>query len=149
MHLEWMLRLFLASLCGGIIGYERNSQNKPSGVRTHSILAMGSALAMIISQYGFDDATKVDVARVAAQVVSGVGFLGAGIIFVRGSNVIGLTTAAGMWTTAIIGLALGAGMFDLGIFVTFLVFGLQLLFHNDRIKRITSESEISIEDDSD
>lgn len=138
MHWDWILRLLVATLCGGVIGYERNSQNKPSGVRTHAILALGSALAMLISQYGFVDATKVDVARIAAQVVSGVGFLGAGIIFMRSGSVIGLTTAAGMWTTAIIGLALGAGMFDIGVFTTFMVCGMQLCFHSERIKRITN-----------
>lgn len=135
MHFDWMLRLLIAAFCGGIIGYERNSHNKPSGVRTHAILALGSALAMIISQYGFEDAAKVDAARLAAQVVSGVGFLGAGIIFMRSGGVVGLTTAAGMWTTAIIGLAIGAGMLDLGIFSALMVCGIQLFFHSKVVRK--------------
>ena len=95
----------------GIIGIEREFRSKEAGVRTHFLVAVGSALFMVISQYGFIDGMKHDAARVAAQVVSGIGFIGAGTIIFQKNMVRGLTTAAGLWVTAAIGLACGGGMY--------------------------------------
>ena len=102
---ELFLRVIVASILGYMIGYERKNRDKSAGMRTHAIVALGAALMMVVSKYGFYDVEKVDSSRVAAQIVSGVGFLGAGVIFVRNNTVSGLTTAAGLWTTAGVGMA--------------------------------------------
>ena len=121
------VRLILASCCGLCIGIERTNRLKDAGIRTHLIVCMGAALMMLVSKYGFFDVSplteffKADVSRVASSVVSGVGFLGAGIIFERNRSVTGLTTAAGIWTTAGIGMAMGAGMYLIGGGLMFLV----------------------------
>ena len=129
------LRLFIACICGAFIGYERSLRQKEAGLRTHIILALGACLAMIVSKYGFADIAEAgamktsDGARIAAQVVSGVGFLGAGVIFVRGGSVKGLTTAAGIWTTSSVGLAIGAGMYAVGIVATIFMVLAQIILH--------------------
>ena len=133
MTLEFILRIFVAALLGGFIGLEREYREKAAGLRTHFLVALGSALFMIISAYGFSSALvssehRLDVSRVAAQVVSGIGFIGAGtIIFRKAENVVsGLTTAAGLWVTAAMGLACGGGMYVLAIGSTVMVlFGLE------------------------
>jgi len=134
MELEFALRIFCAAILGGLIGLEREYRAKEAGFRTHFLVAMGSALFMIVSAYGFSDVpfndmtSRWDVSRVAAQVVSGIGFIGAGtIIFRKAENVVsGLTTAAGLWVTAAIGLACGGGMYVLSIASTLMVlFGLE------------------------
>lgn len=125
---EWILRILCAALAGGCIGFERHSQSKEAGIRTHAIVAMGAAVIMLISKYGFTDVNPGDPARVAAQVVSGVGFLGAGIIFVRHNIIQGMATAAGIWTTSAIGLAFGAGMYWIGGITAVLVVMIQILF---------------------
>lgn len=140
---EWLLRILCATIMGGLIGYERHTRSKDAGIRTHSIVAVASALLMIISQYAFED--TADPARVAAQVVSGVGFLGAGIIFVRHDLILGLTTAAGIWATSALGLCFGAGFYILGFFVGFLIIIIQLLiyrFFNFSSNRTTMELQI-------
>ena len=111
MEIDWdlILRLFLGGLMGGLIGLEREFRAKEAGLRTHFIVALGSALFMIISQYAFGG--RYDAARVAAQVVSGIGFIGAGVIIFQKNVVRGVTTAAGLWVAAAIGLACGAGMY--------------------------------------
>ena len=114
---EFILRIFVAALLGGAIGLEREYRAKEAGLRTHFLVALGSAVFMIVSAYGFDGVMNTpehrwDVSRVAAQVVSGIGFIGAGTI---------LTTAAGLWVTAAIGLACGGGMYVLSIASTVLV----------------------------
>ena len=106
---EMILRLFLGGMMGGIIGLEREFRAKEAGLRTHFIVALGSALFMMISQYAFSG--RFDAARVAAQVVSGIGFIGAGVIIFQKNVVRGVTTAAGLWVAAAIGLACGAGMY--------------------------------------
>ena len=108
---DFILRIFIAGLLGGLIGFEREFRAKEAGVRTHFIVALGSALFMIISQYAFTG--QFDHARVAAQVVSGIGFIGAGVIIFQKNVVRGITTAAGLWVAAAIGLACGAGMYAL------------------------------------
>ncbi len=126
------LRLFVACICGACIGYERSLRQKEAGLRTHIILSLGACLAMIVSKYGFADVNAIksaDGARIAAQVVSGVGFLGAGVIFVRGGSVKGLTTAAGIWTTSSVGLAIGAGLYEVGVIATFFMVLTQFILH--------------------
>ena len=135
--LSWCIRLLLACLCGAAIGFERSKRFKEAGIRTHIIVCVGAALAMIISKYGFEDLGGIldgsrtsDPARVAAQVVTGISFLGAGVIFKNGGTIKGLTTAAVLWfTAASIGLAVGAGMIAIGIFATVLVTAVQILLH--------------------
>ncbi|MBR0419542.1 MAG: MgtC/SapB family protein [Erysipelotrichaceae bacterium] len=113
---------------GSLIGFERHSRSKEAGVRTHAIVAMASCLLMLVSKYGFVDAARNDPARIAAQVVSGISFLGAGIIFVQKGSIQGLTTAAGIWATSAIGLCFGAGMYVLGYFAGILLFVIQMFF---------------------
>lgn len=130
---DMFLRVTLAGILAGIIGFEREMRSKDAGLRTHFLVGIGSALMMIVSKYGFYDvlATKgfaLDPSRIAAQVVCGIGFLGAGTIILKKNNIVGLTTAAGIWATAGIGIAIGAGMYSIGIFSTVLVFiGLEIL----------------------
>lgn len=114
MSIDWnlILRLVIAGGMGGIIGLEREFRAKEAGLRTHFIVALGSALFMLISQHAFGDSPRFDASRVAAQVVSGIGFIGAGVIIFQKNVVRGVTTAAGLWVAAAIGLACGAGMYD-------------------------------------
>ena len=128
-QVEYLVRIFVAACLGLLIGSERKNRNKSAGIRTHVIVALGAALIMVVSKYGFMDVEKADAARVAAQVVSGIGFLGAGVIFVRNNLVNGLTTAAGIWATAGVGLALGAGMYVVGISSSLLVLLIQFVMH--------------------
>jgi len=119
--------LLVAALLGFVIGFERKLRYKEAGIRTHTIVTVGSALVMIISKYAFS--SDYDTSRVAAQIVSGVGFLGAGMIVYRRSGVSGLTTAAGVWTTAGVGMACGARLYILACGATVLIVLLQCLFH--------------------
>lgn len=128
-QLEYLLRIVIASVLGLIIGSERKRQNKSAGIRTHAIVALGAALIMVVSKYGFTDVPDYDAARVAAQVVSGIGFLGAGVIFVRNNLVSGLTTAAGLWATGGVGLAMGAGMYVVAILAAALIMVVQFIMH--------------------
>lgn len=143
---EFFLRVLIACLCGGLIGFERSRRFKEAGIRTHIIVCCASAMIMIISKYGFADLEgfqgaegyfsgthNTDPARLAAQIVTGISFLGAGVIFHNGNVVKGLTTAAGVWATAGIGMAIGAGMYPLGLFVTIVIFVFQLLMHKIEI----------------
>lgn len=134
MHPEFLLRLVLAGLCGMLIGLERQNRLKEAGIRTHLLVAVGACLAALVSKYGFfdlmgSDFIKLDPSRVAASIVTGVGFLGAGMISVHRYSVTGLTTAAGMWVTASIGMALGCGMYVTGFLSTALVLLAQVLLH--------------------
>lgn len=126
-------RLILACILGGIIGFERKNRNKGAGMRTHALVCLGAALIMVVSKYGFGDlpdVSKFDGSRIASQVVSGVGFLGAGIIFVRNNSISGVTTAAGIWVTSGVGLCVGAGQYFLSIIATILIITIQFLLHN-------------------
>ncbi len=157
---ELFLRLIIAVLCGAFIGYERKNRGKGAGTRTHTIVAIASCLMMIISQYGFEDFfnnfnipgidKRIDPSRVAAQIVSGIGFLGAGMIFIQKNMVTGLTTAAGIWATAGIGMAIGCGMYFLGIATTVIIVIAQLFLHKHfNLTHTIIESELlfCIEDD--
>ncbi len=139
-YLDFMGRLLLACLCGAVIGYERTKRFKEAGIRTHIIVCCAAALFMMVSKYGFADLTAeggavfngtrgADPARVAAQVVSGISFLCAGVIFKNEGVVKGLTTAAGLWLTAGLGLAVGSGMIFLGISATVLISAIQYFMH--------------------
>lgn len=126
-YMELTIRLTLALLLGGAIGIEREYRAKEAGFRTHFLVALGSALFCLVSQFGFGVDLK-DSSRVAAQVVSGIGFLGAGTIIFQKNVVRGLTTAAGLWVTAAIGLACGTGMYLAAVLTTAMVLlGLEVL----------------------
>lgn len=131
--LPYLLRMVVAVVCGAAIGFERMKRQKEAGIRTHIIVAVGSALMMIVSKYGFfdvivHDSVNVDASRVAANIITGVSFLGSGIIIFKG-YVKGLTTAAGVWATSGIGMAIGAGMYGVGIMGTALLLLIQVLIH--------------------
>ena len=145
-NFEFLIKMVLATVMGVIIGFERKSRNKGAGIRTHAIVSLASALMMIVSKY---DIVEYDAARVAAQVVSGIGFLGTGLIFIKNNAVNGLTTAAGIWATAGIGLAMGAGLYAVAIFGTLLIVIIQILMHKDTFlskDHLTITFEISLED---
>lgn len=146
-QLIYLLRVFAAAIMGGLVGLERSHRQKNAGIRTHIIVAMGAALMMIVSKYGFFDVLAnpsigLDPSRIASNVVTGISFLGAGVIFVRRGSTKGLTTAAGIWTTAGIGTAIGAGMYLLGALATILMLLVQLVFHGplQRMEGNLSES---------
>ena len=148
-HGEHFLRLIFACFCGAAIGLERSIRRKDAGIKTHIILAMGAALFMMVSQFGFSDlnltdAYRADASRIASNIVTGVSFLCAGVIFVRGASVKGLTTATGIWTTAGIGMAAGAGLYVLTIFATMLIILIQILLAGPSAK-IETHYSIDIE----
>lgn len=154
----YFLALITAVICGAAIGVERTLRQKEAGIRTHIIVALGSALIMIVSKYGFFDIVNMqgvtgninlDGARLAAQVVTGISFLGAGIIVYKGT-VKGLTTAAGVWTTAGIGLAAGAGMYGIAVYATIILLIVQIVIHRVLPVENTSTSTVTMKlvDDS-
>lgn len=140
-QLELLGRILLAALCGALIGYERKNRRKEAGIRTHIIVALSSALMMIISKYAFFDLVtgnifqgveiKLDPSRMAQGIVTGVGFLGAGMIFVHKKTITGLTTAAGIWGTSGVGMAIGAGMYFIGSVSAIIIFLLQIILHKN------------------
>lgn len=143
----WLaLDLILASLLGFFIGLERKLRDKEAGIRTHTIVAFGSALMMVISKFAFD--SEADSARVAAQIVAGIGFLGAGIIVYKKNVVHGLTTAAGVWTTAGIGMACGGGLWLIAIIATVVLVLIQFCLHRKifRHKKIYSIKIVFVQD---
>ncbi len=140
------LRLLLAMLCGGLIGLERAFKRRPAGFRTHILICMGAAMTTLTSQYlylymGF----YTDMARLGAQVVAGIGFIGAGTIMVTSrQRVKGLTTAAGLWASAIVGLALGGGFYEGGLLTTALILMAELLFSRLEYRMLQASPEISL-----
>ncbi|PKK37042.1 magnesium transporter MgtC [Siphonobacter sp. SORGH_AS_0500] len=157
--IEWttvVTRIAVAALCGGLVGMERERKEWTAGLRTHMMVCVGSCLAMMVSTYGFEDVRGVehvslDPSRVAAQVVSGIGFIGAGtILFLRNEIIRGLTTAAGLWTVSAVGLAAGGGMYFAAFLTTitilFILLGLkplQKLFftkHHQQVIKIKAEA---------
>ena len=127
--LELMLRILAAGVCGALIGLERSKRLKEAGLRTHCVVAIASALIMVLSKHGFEEFGIGDPARLAAQIVSGIGFLGAGVIFKNGNVVRGITTAAGIWAVAAIGMSFGAGMYIIGGFTTAFMIVVQIVLH--------------------
>ena len=125
LYLEVVVRLLLATILGGIVGYEREHTHRPAGFRTHILVCIGSALVMITSEFIFERykmSANVDPARLGAQVISGIGFLGAGTIIRDGFNVKGLTTAASLWAVSCVGIATGIGFYAGAILATVLIF---------------------------
>ena len=149
MAIDWtlILRLVVGGLLGGLIGLEREVRAKGAGIRTHFIVGLGSALFMIISMFAFEGTDKFDSSRVAAGVVSGIGFIGGGVIIFQRNVIRGITTAAGMWVAAAIGLACGGGMYPIAIaatVLTLLVLELLHFFHlryGEKMVEMTLSSE--------
>ena len=151
MEWDFIIRLCVAGLCGTVIGLDREYRVKDAGFRTHFLVALGSALMMIVSQYGFEgflathDGLRLDPSRIAAQVVSGIGFIGAGTIIVtRDKRVKGLTTAAGLWAAAIIGLACGAGYVECAAFATLVVLVVELVLIRLEFKLTSKSTDLTL-----
>ena len=165
-----IMRLVVAAFCGIVIGLERELRAKEAGVRTHFLVCFGSALFMVVSVYGFlsmtdpslvdatrdintlaraQDFRRFDQARIAAQIVSGIGFIGAGTIMVNRGSITGLTTAAGLWVVAGIGMAVGCGLYVIGLVATvFVLLGLEILrlfFHKERLHSVVVYKTANIE----
>lgn len=138
-----IVRLLLATICGGIIGAERGRKKRPAGFRTHILVCIGATMVMITGQYMYEVLNMpADPSRIGAQVVSGIGFLGAGTILVVGKNEVkGLTTAAGLWSCACMGLAIGIGFYEGAIIsCIFLYFVVTLLHRLDLMSRMHSKT---------
>lgn len=153
---EWLLRIVVATFCGALIGFERSKRLKEAGVRTHSVVALASAVFMILSKYAFIDITgeffgakEADPSRIASTIVTGIGFLGAGAIFRTGNLVKGLTTAAGIFATAAVGMSVGSGLYVVGVFATALILLVHFIMHKvqlGRDKAVFCELTIKIND---
>lgn len=133
-QLDLALRLAVGLVLGAIIGFERELQRQPAGFRTHSLVSLGAALFTVVSAYGFSG-DLVDPTRIAAQIVSGIGFIGAGTILQHRGNIRGLTTAASLWAVAAIGTAAGAGLYSVAVVGTILI--LVVLSILDRVEALT------------
>lgn len=149
LELHFIIRMVLACICGAAIGLERSRRLKEAGIRTHIIVALGAALMMLVSKYGFFDVIgngiSLDASRIAANVITGISFLGAGVIFTKDASVRGLTTAAGIWATAGVGCAIGAGMYLSGVIATVLIVLIQIILHKHLISNETAViNQISI-----
>ena len=140
------VRMLLAVVCGGVIGMEREYKRRPAGFRTHILICLGAAMTTLTSQYLYLYMHYyTDMARLGAQVVAGIGFIGAGTIIVtRRQRVKGLTTAAGLWTSAIVGLALGGGFYEGGIFTTVLILLAELVFARLEYRMLENAPEINL-----
>lgn len=140
------LRMTLAVVCGGIIGIEREYKRRPAGFRTHILICLGAAMTTLTSQYFYLCLEQyTDMARLGAQVVAGIGFIGAGTIIVtRRQRVKGLTTAAGLWAAAIIGLTLGGGFYEGGLFATILILVAELVFSRLEYRVLRNAPEINL-----
>ena len=140
------LRMTLAVVCGGIIGIEREYKRRPAGFRTHILICLGAAMTTLTSQYLYLVLGQyTDMARLGAQVVAGIGFIGAGTIIVtRRQRVKGLTTAAGLWAAAIIGLTLGGGFYEGGLFATLLILIAELFFSRVEYRMLKNAPEVNL-----
>ena len=140
------IRLLLAVTCGGVIGIEREFKRRPAGFRTHILICLGAAMTTLTSQFlSLNLGYNTDISRMGAQVVAGIGFLGAGTIIVtRRQRVKGLTTAAGLWTAAIVGLAIGGGFYEGGIFATVLILLAELVFARMEYRMMDNAPEINL-----
>lgn len=140
------VRLFTAVLCGGFIGIEREHKRRPAGFRTHILICLGAAMTTMISQFLFSNMQMyTDIARLGAQVIAGIGFIGAGTIIVtKRRQVKGLTTAAGLWTCAIIGLAIGAGYYEAGVIATVVVLLAEIFFSRLEYRVLANSQNLNI-----
>ena len=154
-NLEFFIRILLSAVLGALVGLERTKRQKEAGIRTHCIIACAAAVFMILSKYAFVDPADVlgsrgaDGARIAAQVLSGISFLGAGVIFKNGNSIRGLTTAAGIWATSAIGMAIGAGMYWVGLITTVIMMVAQVVLHRFPVAgdaAVTQELAVSMAD---
>lgn len=127
-ELKYLIGILVAVVLGFAIGFERKLRYKEAGIRTHTIVCVGAALIMVVSKHAFEG-QQADASRVAAQIVSGIGFLGAGIIMFRGQKMHGLTTAAGIWATAGVGMAAGAGLYIVATGATVIIIAVQCICH--------------------
>ena len=144
-ELKYLISILISVILGFLVGYERKLRFKEAGIRTHTIVCAGSALIMVVSKYGFGDSVEADASRVAAQIVSGIGFLGAGIIIYRKHEIHGLTTAAGVWATSGVGMAAGAGLYIVAAGSTVIIIAIQCLFHvNCKLFRTKKYFQIKI-----
>ena len=141
-----VLRMLLAVLCGGLIGIEREHKRRPAGFRTHILICLGATLTTLTSQYiALAMALPTDLARLGAQVIAGIGFIGAGTIIVtKRRQVKGLTTAAGLWTSAIVGLAVGAGFFEAAIIATLMILFVELVLSRFEWFIISTSHDINL-----
>lgn len=141
-----VVRMLLAVVCGGAIGIEREYKRRPAGFRTHILICLGAAMTTLTSQFLFLNLHYyTDIARLGAQVVAGIGFIGAGTIIVTNrQRVKGLTTAAGLWAAAIVGLALGGGFFEGGLIATVLILMAELLFSKLEYRMLNNAPEINL-----
>lgn len=128
-----LARIMLAMLCGAVIGYERTRRQKGAGIRTHVIISLGAVAMMLVSKYGFYDQIGIglnaDATRIASNIMTGMGFIGAGVIFVKNTSIKGLTTAAGLWATTGVAMAIGTGLYEVGVMVTAIMLLSQVLLH--------------------
>ncbi len=153
-YLVLFSRILIAAACGAAIGWERKKHLKAAGARTHILICCGAALFMMLSKYAFIDLNVgeavlygtrgADPARIAAQVVTGIGFLGAGAIFKTGNSVKGLTTAAGIWMTAGVGMAIGSGMLLLGVFSSVVMLIVQFVIRKRSLKNKSLQAVITM-----
>lgn len=144
-EIKYIISILVSVVLGFAIGYERKLRFKEAGIRTHTIVCVGSALIMVVSKYGFNDTPDYDASRVAAQIVSGIGFLGAGIIVYRRHEIRGLTTAAGVWATAGVGMASGAELYIVALGATTIIIAVQCLLHtNWKLFRTKKYTQIKI-----
>ena len=146
-YIDFVCRILVSLVCGAVVGLERERRLKNAGLRTHIIVAIASCLMMIVSKYGFMDIVSLtqykiqaDGSRIAQGVIQAICFLGAGVIYVRRESVVGLTTAAGLWATVGIGVAIGAGMYFIGIFTTILILLTQRMLHKYHTKSHSQNS---------
>ncbi len=157
----YLVRILLAGVCGILVGLERKNRSKEAGIRTHFVVASGAAIIMIVSKYAFFDVAQIaesvgfggeirlDPSRVASTIASGIGFLGAGMIFVHKNTITGLTTAAGIWAISGIGMAIGSGLYVIGFGSTLLILLGQLLLHLDFHKSRNAKMRLLIVKDVD
>lgn len=141
-YFSFIARLMLAGILGGIIGFEREQTNRPAGFRTHILVCIGSALVMLTSEFIFNEylpSTEIDPTRLGAQVISGIGFLGAGTIIREGFSVRGLTTAASLWAVSCVGIAIGIGFYEGAILATILIY-LTLIVLKKLEERLTAKN---------
>lgn len=140
--LEAFVKMTLALVCGGVIGMERGRKKRPAGFRTYMLVCLGATLVMMTNEYLFNSYKTGDIARLGAQVINGIGFLGAGTIITTGHNrVKGLTTAAGLWASACIGLAIGCGYYEGAVLGTFMIVVIMVVLHTfDR--RLLSSTKV-------
>lgn len=151
LQLGYVGRILLAGICGYVIGLERQTKRKMAGPKTHVIVAITAALMIVLSKYGFDDVLgeyiKLDPSRVAAGIVTAIGFLGSGMILSKNNNIIGLTTSAGIWATVGVGMAMGAGLYLIGILTTVMVIFSELFLgrKSNVTENVEVERDIEIE----